>query len=111
MAIKYIHIPEQKKTIAVISNAKYAAVHQISRMVNNSKSILFDPCEYLMSDSYRAVVVCHDEDKYSAEEGECMAKRKLLNKYYGALDKRVDAFIADMNLVNKRINARHKNLK
>ena len=97
MAIKYVDVPEQKKTIAILENCKYSAVNQIARITGSTKTIGFDPSKYMMRDTYRAVVVCHGDDTYSLEEGKKQAKKKLLDHYYEALDKRVDMWVEDVN--------------
>ena len=97
MAIKYVHVPEQEKCIAVLENTRYDAIHKIAKIMGQTKSLCFDPSKYLMNNSYRAVVVCHPEDEYDAEEGRRKAKKKLLDHYYEQLDKRLDAFADDLN--------------
>ena len=95
--IKYYDVPEQKKTIGVLENTKYDAINQIAKVVGDTKSLCFNPNKYLMNDSYRAVVVCHPEDEYDAEEGRRRVKKKLLDHYYEQLDKRIDMFADDLN--------------
>jgi hypothetical protein len=97
MAIKYVNVPEQKKTIAILENCKYSAVNQIAKIIGDTDSMCFNPNKYLMNDVYRAVVVCHPDDEYSLEEGKKQAKKKLLDHYYEALDKRVDMWVEDVN--------------
>ena len=66
-----------------------------------------------MNNFYRAVVVCHDEDSYSPEEGERQAKMKLMNHYYEQLDKTLDRFVDDLNTamfeVTNRLSCTRKN--
>lgn len=113
MAVKYIHIPEEKKTIAVLPNTKFSAVDRIVKVVGQTNSLCFNPNKYLMNNFYRAVVVCHDEDSYSPEEGERQAKMKLMNHYYEQLDKTLDRFVNDLNTamfeVTNRLSCTRKN--
>lgn len=95
--IKYFEIPEQRKIVATLSNTRYDAVHKIAKVTGQTKSLCFDPSKYLMSSSYRAVVVCHDEDKYDFKKGKEIAKAKLLDRYYAALDAKCDEFANDLN--------------
>lgn len=95
--IKYVHVPEQNKTIAVLENTKYDAIHKIAKVMGQTKSLCFDPSKYLMSSSYRAVVVCHPDDEYDPAVGMKMAKAKLLDRYYAALDAKCDEFSKDLN--------------
>lgn len=95
--IKYINIPEQNKCIAVLPNTKYDAINKIARVTGGTKSLCFDPSKYLMSDVYRAVVVCHPDDKYDEDLGMKIAKDKLMRKYYSALDAKIAEFVEDLN--------------
>ena len=96
MSIYYIHIPEQKKTIAVLNNTQNNAINMINKVVCNT-SIIFNKNKYRMHNSYRAVVICGKDDDYDPAEGERQAKKKLLEHYYEQLDKKVDMFINDLN--------------
>lgn len=95
--IKYIEVPEYKKIVAILSDTAYDAVFKIMKITGSTKTIGFDPSKYMMRDTYRAVVVCHGDDTYSLEEGKKQAKKKLLDHYYEALDKRVDMWVEDVN--------------
>lgn len=95
--IKYVHVPEQFKTIAILENTKYDAVHKIAKIMGQTKSLCFNPSKYTLSNSYRAVVVCHPEDSYDPKKGEKIAKAKLLDRYYAALDAKCDEFAEDLN--------------
>ena len=97
MAIRYIHIPEKKKTIAVLKNTQNCAINVINKILGDTKSLCFDEERYKMHDMYRSVVVCYGNDEYDPIEGEKQAKAKLLDHYYEQLDKKVDMFINDLN--------------
>ena len=101
--IKYIHVPDQRKTIAVLQNTAYDAILKINKILAGT-SLVFDPDKYIMNKAYRAVVVCHPGDEYSKEEGENQAKEKLLDKYYGALDEKMNLFYEDCANVIERWN-------
>lgn len=101
--IKYIHVPEQKKTIAVLQHTEYDAILKINKMMAGT-SMLFDPDRYMMNNTYRAVVVCASGDVYSKEEGERQAKKKLLDKYYRALDNTMELFCDDLRSVAEKWN-------
>ena len=66
---------------------------RLRRLWRQTKSLCFNPSKYLMSNSYRAVVVCHPDDEYDPQKGEKIAKAKLLDRYYAALDTKCDEFI------------------
>lgn len=111
--IKYIHVPEQFKCVAVLDNTKYDAIHKIAKIMGQTKSLCFDPSKYTMSSSYRAVVCCHPDDNYDPKVGEKIAKVKLLDRYYAALDSKRDEFIADLNTAmfecSNRVSCTRKN--
>lgn len=111
--IKYFEIPEQKKVVATLTNTRYDAVHKIAKIMGQTKSLCFNPSKYLMSNSYRAVVVCHPDDEYDPQKGEKIAKAKLLDRYYAALDAKCDEFIADLNTAmfecSNRVSCTRKN--
>ena len=111
--IKYVHVPEQNKTIAILENTKYDAIHKIAKIMGQTKSLCFNPSKYLMSSSYRAVVVCHPDDEYNPAVGMKMAKAKLLDRYYAALDAKCDEFAEDLNAAQfefcNRVSCTRKN--
>lgn len=111
--IKYFEIPEQKKVVATLSNTRYDAVHKIAKIMGQTKSLCFNPSKYILSNNYRAVAVCHEEDNYDFEKGKAIAKAKLLDRYYAALDAKCDEFEKDLNAAMfefcSRVNCTRKN--
>lgn len=111
--IKYFEIPEQKKVVATLTNTRYDAIHKIAKITGQTKSLCFDPSKYLLNNNYRGVAVCHAEDNYSFEQGMKIAKAKLLDRYYAALDAKCDEFIADLNTAmfecSNRVSCTRKN--
>ncbi len=110
--IKYFHVPEQKKTIAVLEGCKWDCVNKIEKVLD-STSLRINYRKYMMPDTFRAVVVCHPEDEYSPEEGERRAKRKLLDRYYEVLDKKQELFAEALNtamfeLTNRMSCSKHQ---
>lgn len=100
MAIKYYHVPEQKKTIAVLTGTSMDANNKIRKMMKlddeNNPALFVNISKYCMPDKFRAVVVCSEDDEYSKEAGEKFAKEKLLEKYYSKFDEAIEKFIYDM---------------
>lgn len=97
MGIKYVEVPEQRKTVAILENCKYDCVVKISKILGETNSLCFNPNKYLLNNTYRAVVVCHPDDAYDVEEGKRRAKKKLLDHYYEQVNKTLDRFIDDLN--------------
>lgn len=101
MAVKYVSIPEQKKTIAILSNTKYSAVNKIAKLVNGT-GICFDTDKYLMKNTYRSVVCCAPGEEFDAEMGKELAREKLLEHYRRDLGKKLEKFARDTYTVYLR---------
>ena len=92
MAIKFFVNEEKRQVIGVLENTRWDAVNKIDKMIRDT-DFCFCPSEkYMMPDNYRAVVQCDPRDEFSVEEGKKKAKERILNRYYPALDKRVNKF-------------------
>lgn len=93
--VQYYFNHKKKETIAVLSNCKYDAVNQIYKMVN-SNAFYINSDRYLMANQYKATVKCCPDDEYDVEVGMNLAKAKLMEKYYRALDRRIEQFECDV---------------
>lgn len=104
MAIKYYKIPEKKITIGVLNGCQYDVANKIAKLTAdlNIDVILYDK-KYLMPDTFRAIVRCHDDDVFNEEEGERQVKEKLMNKYYRSFDKRMDMFKKSLDRLNEKV--------
>jgi len=102
MAIKYVHVAGDQKTIAILENTKMDAVNKIRKMCAGT-SIVIDESKYMMNDKFRAVVKCCAGDQYTEEEGKNRAKEKLLAKYYRMFDAKMDLFKANLIELNSKI--------
>lgn len=92
MAIKYFVNEEKRQVIGVMEDTRYDAVNKISKMIRDTDFCFIPNEKYMMPDEYRAVVQCDPRDEFSVEEGMRIAKERILNRYYPALDKRVNKF-------------------
>jgi hypothetical protein len=90
--IKYVVIPESKKTMAILENTKYDAQYRINKMLKDTGFCFIPSAKYLMPNKFVATTVCNDVDVYDVEEGKRIAKQKLLNHYHASIDKRVKMF-------------------
>ena len=90
--IKYFVNEEEKKIVAVLENTKWDAYHKICKMIRDTDFCVAPHDKYMMHSSYRAVVTCDDRDEFDVETGKQIAKERVLEHYYAALDKRVDKF-------------------
>lgn len=100
MAVKYVVIPEKKMTIGILSDTEFDAINRIEKLMGNASLFLCNDQKYMMPHTFKATVVCHDGDEYSAEEGKRRAKQKLLKNYYRSLDKRLDKFREELLILN-----------
>lgn len=103
MAIKYFVNEEKRQVIGVLENTRYDAVKKIDKMIRDT-DFCFCPSEkYMMPDSYRAVVQCDPRDEFSIEKGKEIAKERILNRYYPALDKRVNKVLDALLVLNGKV--------
>lgn len=90
--IKYFVNEEERKIVAVLENTRWDAYHKICKMVRDTDFCVVPKDKYMMHAAYRAVVTCDERDEFDAEVGKKIAKERVLEHYYAALDKRVDEF-------------------
>ena len=90
--IKYFINEEERKVVAVLENTKWDAYHKICKMIRDTDFCVAPYDKYMMHSSYRAVVTCDERDEFDVETGKKIAKERVLEHYYAALDKRVDMF-------------------
>lgn len=96
MGIKYIVIPEQRKTVAILPNTKFDLIRKINKTFANVKGVGVLGSKYLLNEYYRASVVCHEDDQYDEDTGKREAKKKVMDKYHAALDRGYRDFMLDM---------------
>ena len=100
MAVKYVVIPEKKMTIGILSDTEFDAINRIEKLMGNNSLFLCNDQKYMMPHTFKATVVCHDGDEYSAAEGKRRAKQKVRKNYYRSLDKRLDKFREELLVLN-----------
>ena len=104
MAIKYYKIPEKKITIGVLNGCQYDVGNKIAKLTADLNIDVFSCDEkYLMPDTFRAIVRCHDDDVFDEEEGERQVKEKLMKKYYRSFDKRMAMFKKHIECLDEKI--------
>lgn len=87
-----------KRTIAVLKNCRFDAVKRIAKLINN-RNFDFYQEKYLMPNQFRVIVKCNDYDEYDVDMGMKIAKAELMEKYYNALDKRIEMFKDELSVV------------
>lgn len=95
--IKYYENPEKKTVYAVLEDTRYDAAMKIAKVLGCTKSLRFDLNKYVMPDTFKACAKCHPDDEYNPEVGMQIAKERLMRKYYKVYDKRLGAFVQDLN--------------
>ena len=90
--IKYFVNEEERKVVAVLENTRWDAYHKICKMIRDTDFCVAPHDKYMMHSSYRAVVTCDERDDFDVKTGKKIAKERVLEHYYAALDKRVDKF-------------------
>lgn len=96
MGIKYIVIPEQRKTIAILPNTKMDLIRKINKAFRQIPGVHISDSKYLLNEFYKASVVCHKDDEYDEDVGKREAKKKVMDKYHKALDEGYKNFMLDM---------------
>lgn len=106
MAIKFYPIPEKRQVVAVLSNTQYDAYNKIDKMMKET-GFCFAPHgakkykKYMMPDTFKVVLTCDERDVYDINEGEKLAKKKLMRNYHKSFNKRIALFKKSFeNLVN-----------
>ena len=92
MAIKYFVNEEKKQVIGLLANTRWDAVNKISKMICDTDFCVVPGKKYQMPSEFRVVVQCDEHDEFNPEVGKNIAKKRILDRYYHALDKRVDKF-------------------
>ena len=90
--VRYFVNEEERKVVAVLENTRWDAYNKICKMVRDTDFCIVPKQKYMMHNTYRAVVTCNEQDEFDVEIGKNMAKARVLEHYYTALDKRLDEF-------------------
>ena len=90
--VKYFVNEEERVVVAVLENTRWDAYNKICKMMRDTDFCLVPKNKYMMHSAYRAVVTCNEQDEFDAEVGKKLAKERVLDHYYAALDKRLDEF-------------------
>ncbi len=100
MAIKYFVNEEKRQVIGLLENTRWDAYNKISKMIRDTDFCVAPNEKYMMPSEFKAVVQCDPADEFNVEEGKRIAKRRILDRYYPALDKRVNKFVNAVYVLN-----------
>ena len=101
--IKYFINEEKRQVIGLLEDTQWDAINKISKMMLDTNFCLCAGKKYMMPHEFRAVVTCDPSDEFDAEVGKRIAKQRILDRYYVALDKRIDQFRESMLILNGKI--------
>jgi hypothetical protein len=103
MAIKYFVNEEKRQVIGLLDNTQWDAYNKVSKMIRDTDFCVAPSKKYMMPAEFRAVVQCDPQDEFSVEEGMKIAKKRILDRYYPALHKRVDKFREAALVFNEKV--------
>lgn len=103
MAIKYFVNEEKRQVIGVLSNCQWDAIRKIDKMIADTEFCFCPGEKYMMPSEFRAVVQCDERDEFDTEVGKRIAKERILDRYYPALDKRVNKFFDAAMAFNEKV--------
>lgn len=92
MAIKYFVNEEKRQVIGVLDGTEWDAFNKICKMTRETDFCVVPHEKYKMPSEFRAVVQCDHRDEFNVEVGKNIAKQRIMDRYYAALDKRVGKF-------------------
>ena len=109
--IKYAVVPEKKIVYAILSNTRHDAIRKIERIIGDDSPFCAYSKKYMMPNEYRVVVQCDERDEFIPEVGMKIAKQRILDRYYAALDKRVNKFFDAALIFNGKVFETPKELE
>ena len=101
--IKYFVNEDERKIVAVLENTRWDAYNKICKMVRDTDFCIVPKDKYMMHAAYRSVVTCNPADTFNIEVGKQIAKKRVLEHYYEALDRRVDEFRNSVLVMNGKV--------
>ena len=99
--IHYVVNENKKTVVAILDNSQRGIYNDITctnDAINKVKKLGIFPLDYKereilrMAPKYTAKTTCVEPDVFDVEKGKEIAKKKVLDKYYNALDKRIGKF-------------------
>jgi hypothetical protein len=103
MAIKYFVNEEKRQVIGLLEGTEWDAINKINKMMLDTGFCFCANEKFMMPSEFRAVVQCDPRDEFIVEEGMKIAKKRIMERYYAALDKRVNKFYDAALIFNGKI--------
>lgn len=101
--IKYFINEEKRQVIGLLEDTQWDAYNKISKMIRDTDFCVAACEKYMMPSEFRAVVQCDPKDEFIPEVGMKYAKKRILDRYYAALDKRVNKFFDEALVLNGKV--------
>lgn len=109
--IKYYINEEKRQVIGLLDGTRWDAYNKICKMVRDTDFCVAPNEKYMMPTEFKAIVQCDPSDEFNIEEGKRIAKERILERYYTALDKRVDKFRGAALVFNGKVFETPEELK
>ena len=101
--IKYFINEEKRQVVGLLENTQWDAYNKISKVIRDTDFCVVPKEKYMMPSQFKAIVQCDPTDEFSVEEGKRIAKKRILDRYYAALDKRVEKFRDAVRVLDDKI--------
>ena len=101
--IKYFVNEDKRQVIGVLDGTEFDAINKINKMMADTNFCFCMNEKYMMPSSFRAVVQCDERDEFDPEIGKRIAKERILDRYYPALDKRVNKGLEALLVLNGKV--------
>ena len=101
--IKYFVNEEKRQVIGLLEGTRWDAINKINKMILDTDFCLCMCGKYEMPDEFKAIVTCDPADEFDVEVGKQIAKKRILDRYYPALDKRVNKFFEAALIFNGKV--------
>lgn len=109
--IKYFINEEKRQVIGLLEGTRWDACNKISKMIRDTDFCFCHGEKYMMPEEFRAVVQCDPRDEFVTEVGMKIAKERIMERYYAALDKRVGKFFDATLVLNGKVFETPKELE
>lgn len=90
--IKYFINEEKRRVIGLLEGTQWDAYNKISKMIRDTDFCVAPNAKYMMPSEFKAIVQCDPTDEFDVEEGKKIAKKRILDRYYASLDRKVEKF-------------------
>lgn len=102
--MKYAINPEKKQVVAYLEGTRNDAINIINRMMlRTGINCTYSSRVMQMANRYSGTVTLRGDDIWDVEVGKKKAKEKCLANYHRGLEKRINKFYFDINLLSDAI--------